>query len=408
METLKILMATMEYPPYPLGGTGRFAVNLIEDFKKKHEVTVLTNWVKDSESKLSEEEGNVVIKRLKLDSVSFLHKSASQKQNRTVVDQRIIFGLAVRKYLKKAELKQYDILHNIDVNSASFIDYKTLNKNIKTIATLHDYYTLTASWNPSKFPYKSSDFIYRYPHHNITKYFNVRTIRNSSKLTSNSNYVKNIAVKEAKIPEEKVSVIHHGIDYKKFNVKPAKDKYTNHTVLFIGGNMERKGAKDVIMSAPQTLKYYPDTKYIMVGDAPKKYMTEIKSFIKTHNAEDNFQFVKRIPETDLVPSYQKANVFIMPSMVEALGLVYMEAMTTKTPVIGPNVGGVPEVVTEDTGFLVSPKNPEEIHKAIKAIFDNPEKSKEMGKKGNERVKNCFRKELMSKKMLEVYKETINS
>lgn len=408
METLNMLIATMEYPPYPIGGIGAFALNLMSEFKN-HNITVLTHQVKGSESKSEENDGNITVKRLKTPGLSFLHKSISQKQNRSVIDQRILFGISLRNFLKKeANLKDYDIMHNIDVNSAQFIDYKEINKKLPTVATVHDYYALSASLNPFKFPYKSTDFILRYPHYNMMKQMNLRVIKKSSRINVNSSFVRDIVSKEGGIPKEKLDVVYSAIDYKRFDLTPPKDKYTNHSVLFIGGNMERKGAKYVVHSAPKILKEFPDAKFTLVGDANKKYNSEINSFIKTNNIENSFEFIKHVSNKELEEHYQKTNIFIMPSIIEGLGLVYVEAMDAQTPVIGTRVGGVPEVIRDGSGLLVEPQNSDQIADSIISIFKDPEAAKEMGRKGKEVVKKYFTKEALAKRVLDSYQKAIES
>jgi len=406
METLNILLATTEYPPYPLVGTGMFAYNLSKEIKK-HNLTIITLWVKGSEIK--EEKDNITIKRIKTNLGPFNSIISQPKKNRSMIDRRILFGRALRKFLKKeVNLKEYDVLHNIDVMSASFLNHKEIRKKLPSVTSVNDYYALSSSWNPFKFPYKSTDFILRYFHYNTTKHFNIRAIRDSSRIIANSNFVSNIVVNESGIGMEKVDVVHRGIDFEKFNLKPGKDKYTNHNILFVGGNMERKGAKYIVYSAVDTLKEFPDTTYTIIGDAPKRYLSEINRFIKKHNIEKNFKFIAQAQKEEVPGYHNKANVFVMPSLIEGLGQVFMEAMAAQTPVIGTRVGGIPEIIKEGTGFLVKPESPRDIAEAVNSILKNPKAAEAMGKRGREVVKKEFTKEIMTKKIIESYKRAITS
>ena len=79
-------------------------------------------------------------------------------------------------------------------------------------------------------------------------------------------------------------------------------------------------------------------------------------------------------------------------------------MAAKTPVIGSKTGGIPETITEKTGFLVEPKNYKEIANKIITLLKNPKLAEKLGSEGYKRVKNYFNADLMSKENLEVYKE----
>ena len=96
----------------------------------------------------------------------------------------------------------------------------------------------------------------------------------------------------------------------------------------------------------------------------------------------------------------------MPSILEALGQVYMEAMMACTPVIGANVGGVSEVISPETGFLVKPSQPEEIAACVAKLFSDKELARQMGLAGRERIKNHFTTERMVTETLKIYNSVI--
>ncbi len=87
---------------------------------------------------------------------------------------------------------------------------------------------------------------------------------------------------------------------------------------------------------------------------------------------------------------QEADFYIMPSYYEAIGCVYLEAMLTKTAVLGVRGCGIDEVIEDRiNGYLVSPQNSQEIADCIKFSIDNPEKHKEIAQKGYETVRDKF-------------------
>ena len=91
------------------------------------------------------------------------------------------------------------------------------------------------------------------------------------------------------------------------------------------------------------------------------------------------------------PSYMKAfDIFLLPSLSEALSYTLLEAGVAELPVIATSVGGIPEVIeNEVTGLLIRPKNPKEIANAIRFINENKEKTSVFAKNLREKVINNF-------------------
>jgi len=104
----------------------------------------------------------------------------------------------------------------------------------------------------------------------------------------------------------------------------------------------------------------------------------------------NVEFKGSIIGRKLVEYYQKSNVLVLPSLSESFGMVLLEAMACKKPVIGSNVGGIPYVIDNDqNGLLVPPKDPQALADAIIKILTNPQLAKKMGEEGYEKVMKNF-------------------
>lgn len=394
---MNILIATLEYLPYPLAGSGIYAMNLVK-FLKNHEITLITPYHGMGER--YEKKGNLEIHRIDVKGLSFL----PSKANRSFIDKRILFSIALRKYLKeKIDLKKYDFFHCLNAQEANFIDYDFLKKYFSVIVSVNEDYIFTSPLNPFKFNF-TSDFLIRYFHHNILKYFNKKSLRKSDKLIANSHSTKKNLIDYCGIKEEKIDIVHRGIDTEKFEIEISKDKYSNHKILFIGANLERKGAIYLVRAFPLVLEKYPDTTLTLIGSCSYLYMKKIKKEIEKNKMNNKITFIKHLEQDKLLSFYKEANVFVMPTLNEALGQVYMEAMMTKTPVIGSNLGGVPEVISPDAGFLVNPKDYKEISENIIEIFNDPKKAAEIGNKGRERIKKLFNINKMIKETLEVYEK----
>jgi glycosyltransferase involved in cell wall biosynthesis len=94
--------------------------------------------------------------------------------------------------------------------------------------------------------------------------------------------------------------------------------------------------------------------------------------------------------------YHQCNVFVLPAIIdskgdtEGLGVVLLEAMSYRKPVIASNLGGITDIVKDrDTGLLVHEKDPHGLSESIKAVITNPALAESLGKRGYEHVQKHF-------------------
>ena len=98
-----------------------------------------------------------------------------------------------------------------------------------------------------------------------------------------------------------------------------------------------------------------------------------------------------------------ADLLVMSSRWEGLGLVFLEAMNASLPVVATGVGGVPEVVLDgDTGLLVEPGDPEALSAAIISLLDDPDLARRFGRNGRLRLEDCFTAAAMVHSTLGLY------
>ena len=101
------------------------------------------------------------------------------------------------------------------------------------------------------------------------------------------------------------------------------------------------------------------------------------------------------------------DVFVLPSRIEGMPIVVLEAMAAGKPVVATAVGGTPELVVDgETGILVPPRDPEALAEALGALLDDPERSRRLGEAGRARVLERFSEEAMTRRILEVYDELV--
>ena len=135
-------------------------------------------------------------------------------------------------------------------------------------------------------------------------------------------------------------------------------------VLFVGNLIKRKNV-DSLLEAKKIANsnYY----LVIVGDGP--LFKKLKNKVDEENIRDVIFTGSRNDVADIIPS---ADVLVLPSFSESFGLVLIEALACGKPVIGSNVGGITEIITEDVGLLVNPNKVSSIAKAIDEVVNDEE------------------------------------
>ena len=164
------------------------------------------------------------------------------------------------------------------------------------------------------------------------------------------------------------------------------DKCKGHMYLFQAiSNLVKKNNKDIIC--------------VVIGDGREK--DEFMKFVLENNISE---YVKFLSYRNDIPDLLKIiDIVVMPSIQESFGIVSLEAMAMKVPVIATNVGGLPEAIEDGkTGIIVPPKDIDSLENAIKYLIENPQIRKIMGRAGRKRVADKFSIKSNVKMTEEVY------
>jgi glycosyltransferase involved in cell wall biosynthesis len=113
--------------------------------------------------------------------------------------------------------------------------------------------------------------------------------------------------------------------------------------------------------------------------------------------------------TDVRELLKSFDVFVLPSIAEGLSIALLEAMASQLPVIASNVGGIPEVVDCNSGFLFPPKNSNAIAEALKVTSRLNEKERAIiGNAARKRVEEAFTAAIMQKNISDLYTSMIHT
>ncbi len=170
--------------------------------------------------------------------------------------------------------------------------------------------------------------------------------------------------------------------------------------------MQRKGLPLLIRAAGAVLARLPGTEFWVVGQ--DKAAEHMKNLCRSFGVERAFRFFGLRSQAELLDFYVEADVFVMPSLVEAFGVVFLEAMAAGVPVIGTRVGGIPELIEhESNGLLAEPEDAAGLAELLcRALADAglQDRLRENGR----RTARQFTPERMMRCTYEVYREVTGS
>lgn len=223
----------------------------------------------------------------------------------------------------------------------------------------------------------------------------------------------------------RVHVIYNGIDLARYTATGAGAVLGKYGIdaekpylLFVGRITRQKGILHLIEALHHVR---PDIQAVLCAGMPDTEEIGEETARAVRQLQETREGVHWIPEMvpieDIIPLYSGAEVFVCPSVYEPFGIINLEAMACKTPVVASRVGGIPEVVVEgETGYLVdvkqntppdfSPVEPDRFARDLAAgihrVLDEPGAKERLGAAGRARVEEHFSWESIARKTLDLY------
>lgn len=168
------------------------------------------------------------------------------------------------------------------------------------------------------------------------------------------------------VAEKKIKVVPYGTDCSKFQYKKRSVQNGPLKLIFVGAVDYRKGIHHLLKVISRFDCNEVDVK--LVG----AYNSE-DSIYKKYHSEANIEFCGFVTHDTLAEYYQKADVFVFPTLGEGFGMVVLEAMSCGLPVIISDVAGGNDTISEGIdGFEFEAGNDEQLYEKIKWFLDHRE------------------------------------
>lgn len=270
-------------------------------------------------------------------------------------------GHEVKVFESEGDLsKRWDIVHVTDIKHLDHKLFKKLPHPV--VIDIHDYY-----WTRF-YPFFSIDFPLRYIFQQYRKWKYCSLIEKADAVITHSAYVNDL------IEHPNKHLVYIGIHPITFD----KEAERENLILFVGRDYFRKGIYTLLKSLPLVLKEVSNAKVVVIG---KEYVHS-KWFAKLLSRGLPVEFIDGMKREDLFQLYRRAKVFVLPSHIEAFGIVILEAMAAGTPIVATRVGGIPEVIRDgENGLLVGKGDHMELSRAIVKCLTDKSSSDSFAEKG---------------------------
>jgi alpha-maltose-1-phosphate synthase len=227
---------------------------------------------------------------------------------------------------------------------------------------------------------------------------------------------------------DRIHVIYNGIDLVEYRRSQDNKALTDYKVdvavpyvLFVGRVARQKGVTHLV----DAIRYLPrETQIVLCAGAPDtpEIATELRQKVEDAR-RDHPRIVwieKMVTKQEAIQLYSHARVFCCPSIYEPFGIINLEAMACRTPVVASAAGGIKEVVVDgETGYLVPfdqdpvtsfpvdcEKFARDLAFQINRLLQDPERCQRFGDAGRRRVEGTFSWIAIAKQTIRLYEETI--
>ena len=226
-------------------------------------------------------------------------------------------------------------------------------------------------------------------------------------------------------PPEKILVIPGGVNLKSWPLveKEAARKYLlakpeDFIILFVGRLEWGKGLGTLLAAINLVRQEVSNLKFLIVGgkifgrnknSADLAEYDRLQAMVEKKHMGNFVRFVGNIENRALSYFYRAADLFCVPSYYEGFGLVALEGMANKIPVLASNTGGLASIIKpNETGFLAEPKDPEDLKNKIVKIYKDRELAQQVTEKAYQEVTEKYSWKKIAEDISRSYEELIKT
>jgi glycosyltransferase involved in cell wall biosynthesis len=188
--------------------------------------------------------------------------------------------------------------------------------------------------------------------------------KKANSVVANSQGLKDLALKTD--PKRSIGVIYNGVDTEIF--RPVEKNDGNFTVISTSRIIKRKGIDLLLKAFVDLSKDKADVRLILVGDGNMK--ENLEKTAKQSEAREKITFAGAVEREKMSQYYQKADVFVLPSLNEGMSNSLLEAMASGLAIVATDTGGTKELVNSENGVIIEKSSAGSIKEALDKLYKN--------------------------------------
>ena len=196
-------------------------------------------------------------------------------------------------------------------------------------------------------------------------------------------------------------VLNNGIDTETLGIAVCDTDKNQNKFVLLGRLGERKGAYDLVNAVELAVKKNPSIKVYMAGDGE---IDKVKAQVKEKHLEKNIDVVGWVDFNGKMELLKKVSTVVLPSYNEGLPMAILEGMAAGKAIISTTVGAIPEVVTDENGFIMEPGDVKALAEALVVCSTDAELLRRISMNNIEKANSCFSMKKMHEILSGYYKQ----
>jgi glycosyltransferase involved in cell wall biosynthesis len=180
------------------------------------------------------------------------------------------------------------------------------------------------------------------------------------------------------------------------------------TLVTVAHLIARKRHADVIRAVALVREHHPELRYVIVGEGPER--ERLAELAASLGVERQLEFRGQLPNRIATALARRASIFVLPSVDEAFGVAYIEAMAGGAPAIGCLGEDGPQEIADAGGgiALVPPRDPQALADRIRSLLDAPWELEAMGEAARATVQRSFTWERCGEATVAAYRDVLEA
>jgi glycosyltransferase involved in cell wall biosynthesis len=242
--------------------------------------------------------------------------------------------------------------------------------------------------------------IYRAARIPLAGFLTRQTLRGARKVIALSASLAEGAAAQGVDPD-RIAVIPNGVNTARFH---ANGIPREPILLFAGSLIQRKGLRALLIAMAQVHSRHPAHRLVLIGDGPMR--AELETQARALGIGAAVDFTGSLSPDEVARWMRRAELFVLPSLEEGQGVALLEALASGTPCVAARAGGIPDVLSSEWGELVAPGDSQALADSILGLIDAPSRRKAMGRAAAAGVQARYDWPVITRRMLELYREAV--